>query len=83
MSKKPLTPSEELEKLEQQITLAYLEIDHNFSRAHHVVTKRILPIIDRYAAESKSLWNGSEVGCGSMRCRYSETHGNTVLEEVF
>jgi hypothetical protein len=73
-----LTPTEELEKLEQQITLTLqglfcvphiepaktngiVEIDHNFSRAHRIVTSSILPIIEQYADHSKAVWEGSKV----------------------
>ncbi|KAL2410948.1 hypothetical protein ABEF95_002027 [Exophiala dermatitidis] len=54
-----LTLTEELEKLEQSITLTLQEIDHNFSRAHRIVTSSILPIVEQYAAHSKDVWEGS------------------------
>ncbi|EXJ69506.1 uncharacterized protein A1O5_07542 [Cladophialophora psammophila CBS 110553] len=54
-----LTLTEELEKLEQSITLTLQEIDHNFSRAHRIVTSSILPIVEQYAAHSKEVWEGS------------------------
>jgi DASH complex subunit ASK1 len=56
-----LTLPEELEKLEQSITLTLQEIDHNFSRAHRIVTSSILPIVEQYAAHSKDVWEGSKV----------------------
>ena len=74
-----LTLTEELEKLEQSITLTlqgkpsitvpekyYIEIispeiDHNFSRAHRIVTTSILPIVENYAEHSKNVWEGSKV----------------------
>lgn len=76
-----LTLTEELEKLEQSITLTLqgvlpvtrnrargihqlmlsLEIDHNFSKAHRIVTASILPIVERYAEHSKDVWEGSKV----------------------
>lgn len=37
------------------------EIDHNFSRAHRIVTTSILPIIEQYAEHSKNVWEGSKV----------------------
>ena len=40
-----LTLTEELERLEQQITLTLQEIDSNFSKAHRIVTSIILPIV--------------------------------------
>ncbi|KZF23395.1 hypothetical protein L228DRAFT_246164 [Xylona heveae TC161] len=55
-----LTLTEELEKLEQSITLTLQEIDHNFSRAHHIVTASILPIVEQYAEHSKSVWESSK-----------------------
>ncbi|MCJ1309523.1 DASH complex subunit ask1 [Agyrium rufum] len=73
-----LTLTEELEKLEQSITLTLqgllqltfancghklrgcLEIDHNFSKAHRIVTSSILPIVEKYAEHSKDVWEGSK-----------------------
>ncbi|TVY83774.1 DASH complex subunit ask1 [Lachnellula suecica] len=59
-SARPLTLTEELEKLEQSITLTLQEIDHNFSRAHRIVTSSILPIVEQYADRSKAVWEGSK-----------------------
>ncbi|SLM34241.1 DASH complex subunit Ask1 [Lasallia pustulata] len=59
-SQRNLTLTEELEKLEQSITLTLQEIDHNFSRAHRVVTTSILPIVEQYAEQSKNVWEGSK-----------------------
>merc|ERR1711939_812085 len=55
-----LTLTEELEKLEQSITLTLQEIDHNFSRAHRIVTSSILPIAEQYAEHSSAVWEGSK-----------------------
>jgi DASH complex subunit ASK1 len=55
-----LTLTEELEKLEQSITLTLQEIDHNFSRAHRIVTSSILPVVEQYANHSKEVWEGSK-----------------------
>ncbi|KAL9595492.1 MAG: hypothetical protein Q9219_006421 [cf. Caloplaca sp. 3 TL-2023] len=55
-----LTLTEELEKLEQSITLTLQEIDHNFSRAHRIVTSNILPVVERYAEHSKDVWESSK-----------------------
>ena len=78
-SMRNLSLTEELEKLEQSITLTLQgqlpkspstlfmrtheqsEIDHNFSRAHRIVTTSILPIVDQYAEHSKAVWEGSKV----------------------
>ncbi|KAG0649226.1 Outer kinetochore ask1 [Hyphodiscus hymeniophilus] len=59
-SARPLSLTEELEKLEQSITLTLQEIDHNFSRAHRIVTSSILPIVERYAEHSTAVWEGSK-----------------------
>ena len=59
-----LTLPEELEKLEQQITLTLQEIDSNFSKAHRIVTSSILPIVEDYAKHSNDVWEGSKV-CSS------------------
>ncbi|KAF2194248.1 hypothetical protein K469DRAFT_744899 [Zopfia rhizophila CBS 207.26] len=55
-----LTLTEELEKLEQSITLTLQEIDHNFSRAHRIVTASILPIVEQYGKHSEAVWEGSK-----------------------
>ncbi|KAE9975874.1 hypothetical protein EG327_008310 [Venturia inaequalis] len=55
-----LSLTEELEKLEQSITLTLQEIDHNFSRAHRIVTSSILPIVEQYAKHSEAVWDGSK-----------------------
>ncbi|KAE8450537.1 hypothetical protein EG329_006268 [Mollisiaceae sp. DMI_Dod_QoI] len=55
-----LSLTEELEKLEQSITLTLQEIDHNFSRAHRIVTSSILPIVEQYAEHSNAVWEGSK-----------------------
>ncbi|KAL2061704.1 hypothetical protein VTL71DRAFT_7082 [Oculimacula yallundae] len=57
---RPLSLTEELEKLEQSITLTLQEIDHNFSRAHRIVTSSILPIVEQYAEHSNAVWEGSK-----------------------
>ncbi|KAF1850688.1 uncharacterized protein K460DRAFT_372865 [Cucurbitaria berberidis CBS 394.84] len=55
-----LSLTEELEKLEQSITLTLQEIDHNFSRAHRIVTTGILPIVEQYGKHSEAVWEGSK-----------------------
>ncbi|KAL8832560.1 MAG: hypothetical protein Q9191_000184 [Dirinaria sp. TL-2023a] len=59
-SQRNLTLTEELEKLEQSITLTLQEIDHNFSRAHRIVTSSILPVVEEYATHSAAVWEGSK-----------------------
>ena len=89
-----LTLTEELEKLEQSITLTLQEIDHNFSRAHRTVTTSILPIVEQYAEHSRDVWEGSkfwkqffESSANVSLSGYEEqqsTHGtldDTVTEE--
>ena len=39
----------------------YIEIDHNFSRAHRIVTTSILPIVEQYGKHSEAVWDGSKV----------------------
>ncbi|KAI1412194.1 DASH complex subunit Ask1-domain-containing protein [Hypoxylon sp. FL1857] len=55
-----LTLTEELERLEQSITLTLQEIDHNFSKAHRIVTTSILPLVEQYGEHSKSVWEASQ-----------------------
>ncbi|KAK5710459.1 DASH complex subunit ask1, partial [Elasticomyces elasticus] len=57
---RPLTLTEELEKLEQSITLTLQEIDHNFSQAHRIVTTSILPLVEQYAENSRDVWEGAK-----------------------
>ncbi|KAL8929231.1 MAG: hypothetical protein Q9208_001314 [Pyrenodesmia sp. 3 TL-2023] len=37
-----------------------IEIDHNFSRAHRIVTTSILPVVEQYAEHSKNVWESSK-----------------------
>ncbi|KAI9374985.1 DASH complex subunit Ask1-domain-containing protein [Aspergillus egyptiacus] len=60
MAQRPLTLTEELEKLEQSITLTLQEIDHNFSRAHRIVTTSVLPVVEQYAEASRDVWEGAK-----------------------
>ncbi|KAM0472391.1 hypothetical protein ACHAPX_008820 [Trichoderma viride] len=55
-----LSLTEELEKLEQSITLTLQEIDHNFSKAHRIVTTGILPVVERYGEHSRAVWEASK-----------------------
>ncbi|OJJ49883.1 hypothetical protein ASPZODRAFT_149339 [Penicilliopsis zonata CBS 506.65] len=57
---RPLSLTEELEKLEQSITLTLQEIDHNFSEAHRIVTTSILPVVEQYAENSRDVWEGAK-----------------------
>lgn len=40
--------------------LTVVEIDHNFSRAHRIVTTNILPIVEQYGKHSEAVWEGSK-----------------------
>ncbi|KAK9475536.1 DASH complex subunit Ask1-domain-containing protein, partial [Dipodascopsis tothii] len=53
-STKSLT--EELEKIEQSITLTLQEIDHNFSSTHRIITGNILPVVQKYSENSQAIW---------------------------
>ncbi|KAI1748208.1 DASH complex subunit Ask1-domain-containing protein [Xylaria castorea] len=55
-----LTLTEELERLEQSITLTLQEIDHNFSKAHRIVTTNVLPLVEQYGEHSKNVWEASK-----------------------
>ncbi|CAN8102195.1 unnamed protein product [Discula destructiva] len=55
-----LTLTEELERLEQSITLTLQEIDSNFNRAHRIVTTSILPLVAQYGEHSKAVWEASK-----------------------
>lgn len=81
-SQRPPTLTEELERLEQQITLTYQEIDHNFNKAHRIVTGQILPIVERYAKESTQLWNGAAVCGQTLDRRGHVAEIDIVLENI-
>ncbi|KAG5984335.1 hypothetical protein E4U55_005220 [Claviceps digitariae] len=55
-----LSLMEELEKLEQSITLTLQEIDHNFSKAHRIVTTSIIPVVEQYGEHSRAVWEASK-----------------------
>jgi len=38
-----------------------IEIDHNFSKAHQIITASILPIIERYGKQSQGVLEGTQV----------------------
>ncbi|KAI1817504.1 hypothetical protein GGS20DRAFT_532478 [Poronia punctata] len=59
-SSRNLTLTEELERLEQSITLTLQEIDHNFNKAHRIVTTSILPLVEQYGEHSKNVWEASK-----------------------
>ncbi|MCJ1287980.1 DASH complex subunit ask1 [Xylographa opegraphella] len=90
-SQRNLMLTEELEKLEQSITLALQEIDHNFSRTHRIVTSSILPIVEQYASHSRNVWEGSkfwkqffEASANVSLSGYEETppYEETVTEDT-
>jgi len=62
-----LTLTQELERLEQSITLTLQEIDHNFSKAHRIVTTSILPLVEQYGENSKAVWEASKVRFSTSR----------------
>ena len=58
-------PSPSLSKVNKTTTtppsrLTTAEIDHNFSRAHRIVTTGILPIVEQYGKHSEAVWEGSK-----------------------
>ncbi|THV04457.1 hypothetical protein K435DRAFT_961909 [Dendrothele bispora CBS 962.96] len=44
------SPHDQIEQIEQLITLKLQNIDENFSKIHHILTTRILPSMKRYRA---------------------------------
>ncbi|KAL1969360.1 hypothetical protein VTN77DRAFT_9553 [Rasamsonia byssochlamydoides] len=84
-----LTLTEELEKLEQSITLTLQEIDSNFSRAHRIVTTSILPLVEQYAEHSKDVWEGAkfwkqffEASANVSLSGYEEPNEDTVQDQT-
>ncbi|CAM1511384.1 Fc.00g088970.m01.CDS01 [Cosmosporella sp. VM-42] len=55
-----LSLTEELERLEQSITLTLQEIDRNFSKSHRIVTTSILPLVEAYGEHSRAVWEASK-----------------------
>ncbi|ODV90647.1 hypothetical protein CANCADRAFT_108762 [Tortispora caseinolytica NRRL Y-17796] len=51
-----MSSSDELERLEQSITLCLQEIDKNFARAHRTVTSSIIPVVERYGEECERVY---------------------------
>ncbi|KOS17867.1 DASH complex subunit ask1 [Escovopsis weberi] len=60
MATRNLSLTEELEKLEQSITLTLQEIDRNFSKAHRIMTTSIIPLVEQYGEHSKAVWEASK-----------------------
>ncbi|KAK6346815.1 DASH complex subunit ask1 [Orbilia brochopaga] len=88
-----LSLTEELERLEQSITLTMQEIDRNFSQCHRIITHSIMPIVDRYAEHSRELcegisfWKGffedsADVAIGTYESR-PEEEATMTTEETF
>ncbi|KAL2138218.1 hypothetical protein VTI28DRAFT_7266 [Corynascus sepedonium] len=84
-----LTLTEELEKLEQSITLTLQEIDHNFSKAHRIVTTSILPLVEQYGEHSRSVWEATkfwkqffEASANVSLSGYEELAGNEENTEI-
>ncbi|CAD0092525.1 unnamed protein product [Aureobasidium mustum] len=57
-SSRNLSLTEELERLEQSITLT-LQGTSILRKAHRIVTSSILPVVDQYAQHSRDVWEGS------------------------
>jgi len=56
-------PTFDAEDQKQLLTgRVFTEIDHNFSRAHQILTTRILPIVEQYKEHSRDVWEGAKVG---------------------
>ncbi|WFD32422.1 hypothetical protein MSPP1_003469 [Malassezia sp. CBS 17886] len=55
----PMAVGEQLMQLDQAITLTLQEIDENFSKAHEVVTARVLPAIKTYEESCARTWLGA------------------------
>jgi DASH complex subunit ASK1 len=64
-----LTLTEELERLEQSITLTLQEIDSNFSKSHRIVTTSILPLVEHYGEHSRAVWEASKVAAVEYHIR--------------
>lgn len=60
LAHRPLSTTEELERLEQSITLTLQEIDRNFSKAHRIVTANILPVVEQYGENCRAVWEASK-----------------------
>lgn len=64
-----------------------IEIDHNFSQAHRIVTTSILPLVEQYAENSRDVWEGAKVSIplvpfGSSVYRARQETNEIVLETI-
>ncbi|KAF2723323.1 hypothetical protein K431DRAFT_283129 [Polychaeton citri CBS 116435] len=55
-----LSLTEELDRLDQSITLTLQQIDENFNRSLRIVTEKILPVVEQYGKQSGDVWEGSK-----------------------
>jgi hypothetical protein len=74
------TDFERLERLEQAITLCLQEIDHSFIRCHRVATA-CLPVVERYAEQSRAVWHGAKVPYPCRRDT-NNSSGNNSLKQL-
>ncbi|KAK2606082.1 hypothetical protein QQS21_003477 [Conoideocrella luteorostrata] len=44
----------------QLLTKLDIEIDHNFSKAHRIVTSSIIPVVEQYGEHSRAVWEASK-----------------------
>ncbi|RKP12157.1 DASH complex subunit Ask1-domain-containing protein [Piptocephalis cylindrospora] len=51
---------DQIELLEQNITLTLQTIDQNFASCHSVVATKLLPQVDRFAETSAQIWDGCQ-----------------------
>lgn len=46
-------------RVDCRVALRCTEIDHNFSKAHRIVTASILPVVEQYSQHSRDAWEGT------------------------
>lgn len=57
-SNETLVQANELERLEQEITLTLQSIDKSFAKSHKIINDKLTPIVKKYHQNSKQIWTG-------------------------
>ncbi|KAJ4470920.1 hypothetical protein J3R30DRAFT_1137932 [Lentinula aciculospora] len=83
-----VSPQDQIEQIEQLITLKLQNIDENFAKIHHILSNRILPAVKRYSVgtepvrEAAKFWVSFYEQAAQIRIPTYEDYA-TVNEEEF
>ncbi|KIK71574.1 hypothetical protein GYMLUDRAFT_235883 [Collybiopsis luxurians FD-317 M1] len=81
------SPQDQIEQIEQLITLKLQNIDENFAKVHHILSTRILPAVKRYAVgtepvrEAAKFWVSFYERAAQIRIPTFEDYGNATANE--